>query len=149
MGSRALLTPRGSPQYLHSSRLSNTNTLSLPLWERCSIPLLDTFQSSIYFCAGYPDLNYLPSTRMKTHLGYRGTEGDSPLPALLLLPIDAAQDTVGLLGCKHTLLAHAQLSIHLYPMSFSVGLPSAYSSPRLHLSLRLPWPRFTTLHLAC
>ncbi|KAK4830883.1 hypothetical protein QYF61_013812 [Mycteria americana] len=35
---------------------------------------------------------------------------------------DAAQDTVGLLGCKRTLLAHVQLSIHQYPQ---VPLPRA------------------------
>ncbi|KAK4818926.1 hypothetical protein QYF61_022103 [Mycteria americana] len=28
---------------------------------------------------------------------------------------DAAQDTVGLLGCEHTLLAHVQLVVHQYP----------------------------------
>ncbi|KAK4806151.1 hypothetical protein QYF61_001078 [Mycteria americana] len=28
---------------------------------------------------------------------------------------DAAQDTVGLLGCEHTLLAHVQLFVHQYP----------------------------------
>jgi len=29
--------------------------------------------------------------------------------------LGAAQDTVGLLGCEHTLSAHAQLFIHQYP----------------------------------
>lgn len=31
---------------------------------------------------------------------------------------DAAQDTVGLLGCEGTLLAHVQLPIHQYPRIF-------------------------------
>ena len=35
--------------------------------------------------------------------------------------LDAAQDTVGFLICKGTLLAHIQLAVHQYPRSFLVG----------------------------
>ncbi|KAK4810863.1 hypothetical protein QYF61_008835 [Mycteria americana] len=47
---------------------------------------------------------------------------------------DAAQDTVGLLGCERTLLAHVQLFIHQYPS--------------LYWNRGLPQPRCRTLHLA-
>ena len=64
-----------------------------------------------------------------------GVEGDSHLP----LPAghhssDAAQDTVGLLGCRHTLLAHVSLFIHQNPQPFFAGLPSRSYSLYLYLS---------------
>ncbi|KAK4808270.1 hypothetical protein QYF61_020751 [Mycteria americana] len=43
-------------------------------------------------------------------------EGQNPLPRPAgHAALDAAQDTVGFLGCKRTLLAHVQLFIHQYP----------------------------------
>ena len=50
-------------------------------------------------------------------------EGQNHLPQ----PADhdsfgAAQDTVGFLGCKGTLLAHVQLAILQYSKAFSAGL---------------------------
>jgi len=46
-------------------------------------------------------------------------EGDNPLPLPAAHPfLNAAQNTVGLSGCKSTLLAHAQLLIHQDPQVF-------------------------------
>jgi len=43
-------------------------------------------------------------------------KGQNPLPRRAGHDsLDAAQDTGGLLGCKHTLLAHVELLIHQYP----------------------------------
>ncbi|KAK4811312.1 LOW QUALITY PROTEIN: hypothetical protein QYF61_024448 [Mycteria americana] len=45
-----------------------------------------------------------------------GVEGQNPLPRPAgHASFDAAQDTVGLLGCERTLPAHVQLFIHQYP----------------------------------
>ncbi|KAK4829553.1 hypothetical protein QYF61_005222 [Mycteria americana] len=45
-----------------------------------------------------------------------GAEGQNHLPPPAgHAAFDAAQDTVGLLGCKHTLSVHVQLFIHQYP----------------------------------
>ena len=55
--------------------------------------------------------------------------------------VDAAQDTVGLSGCKCKLLAHVQFSSSRIPKSFSAGLLSMNSSPSLYMYLGLPWPR--------
>jgi len=41
----------------------------------------------------------------------KAEEDISPL-TLLATPLDAAQDIVGLLRCKHTLRAHVQLFVH-------------------------------------
>jgi len=43
-------------------------------------------------------------------------EGQDPLPRPAgHASLDAAQDTVGLLGCERTLVAHVKLFIHHYP----------------------------------
>jgi len=45
-----------------------------------------------------------------------GAEGQNPLPQPAGYPsLDAAQDVIGFLGCKHTLPAHVELFIHQYP----------------------------------
>jgi len=45
-----------------------------------------------------------------------GVKGQNPLPrAAGHAALDATQDTVGFLGCKHTLPAHVELLIHQYP----------------------------------
>ena len=52
-----------------------------------------------------------------------GVKEQNPLPRPAgHASFDAAQDTVGFLGCKHTLLAHVELLIHQYLKSFSSGL---------------------------
>ena len=48
-----------------------------------------------------------------------GAEGQNHLPEPTgHASLDAAQDTVGLLGCERTLVAHVQLFIHQYPQVF-------------------------------
>jgi len=46
--------------------------------------------------------------------------------------VAAAQDAVGLPGCRLTLLAPVQLFVPQDPKSFSAGLPSVSSSPSLY-----------------
>jgi len=75
--------------------------------------------------------------------------GANPLPAASHPSVDAAQDTVGLLGCKRTLLADVQLFVYTRtPKSFSARLFSVSSSPSLCTYLGLPWSKYNTLHLA-
>ncbi|KAK4824943.1 hypothetical protein QYF61_021631, partial [Mycteria americana] len=52
---------------------------------------------------------------------------------------DAAQDAVGLLGCKHTLLSHVQLFIHQYPQAllFRAALSPFIPQPVLILGVAL------------
>jgi len=73
-------------------------------------------------------------------------ERDNPLPLPADHPsVDAAQNTVGFLGCKSTLLAHAQLFIIRIPI-YMVLLVS--TSPSLYSCLGLPQPKCNTLHFA-
>jgi len=61
----------------------------------------------IFPVSGAPDLD--------TVLQMELLEGKITSLCLLPPPFDAAQDTVGLLGRKHTLLAHVQLFVHWDP----------------------------------
>ncbi|KAK4827388.1 hypothetical protein QYF61_017793 [Mycteria americana] len=81
-----------------------------------------------------------------------GVEGQNHLPRSAgHASFDAAQDTVGLLGCECTLLAHVRFSSISTPKSFSAGLLSITSSPSLcrtlHLAL-LNLTRFTQAHFS-
>jgi len=59
-----------------------------------------------------------------------GVDGQSDLPQPAgHASLGAAQDTVGFLGCKRTLVAHIITS---NPKSFSAGLLSVPSSPSLY-----------------
>jgi len=60
---------------------------------------------------------------------------------------DAAQDTIGLLGCHCTLLAQGQVFIYQDPMSLSTGLFSR-SFPTLYSYLGLFQLRLSVLHSA-
>lgn len=61
-------------------------------------------------------------------------EEKNPVPRLVDHIFDAAQDVIGFLSWEHTLLAHVQFSIHLFPTS-SAGLLSNYSLSSLYLCL--------------
>lgn len=62
---------------------------------------------------------------------------------------DVAQDTIGLLGCKHTFPDHMQFFIHQYlPKANSAGLLSIHSSPNLYWYWGLRWLRCRILDLA-
>jgi len=60
----------------------------------------------------------------------------------------AAQDTVGLPGCKSILLAHVQFFVHQATMSLSTKLLPTNSSSNLYSHLELPQPKHNTLILA-
>jgi len=81
-------------------------------------------------------------------------EGDNPLPLCAGHPsVDAAQDAVDLLSCKHMLLTHAQLFIHkdfnvlpcrIAPKEFfsqSVHILGIVTTKVQHLALGLIEPR--------
>ena len=78
-----------------------------------------------------------------------GAEGQNPLP----LPAghaagDAAQGTVGLLGCQHTLPGHVQLFIHQHPqVLLRTAVLTPFSSQPVFV-LGIAWPMCSTLHLA-
>ncbi|KAK4824839.1 hypothetical protein QYF61_020212 [Mycteria americana] len=78
-----------------------------------------------------------------------GVEGQDHLPQPAgHASFEAAQDTVGFLGCKRTLPARVQLCIHQYLKSFSTGLLSIHSLLSLYLCLGLPQLTRRTLPLA-
>jgi len=83
-------------------------------------PSLDLFQQlCIRPVLGAPGLDTV--LQLRPHKGR--IEGANPLPLPADHPaVDAAQNTVGFLGCKSTLLAHAQLfiiRIPIYMVAFS------------------------------
>lgn len=82
--------------------------------------------------------------QMRPHKG--GLEGDNLLPDSCHPSADTAQDAVGLLGCKPTLLTHIQLFIHQNPKCFSTGLLFMSSCHNVHVAL--PRPKGNTIHLA-
>ncbi|KAK4824005.1 hypothetical protein QYF61_009219 [Mycteria americana] len=73
-------------------------------------------------------------------------EGQNPLPQPAgHAAFDAAQDTVGLVGCERTLLAHVQLFIHQYPQ---VLLHRAALNPFIPQPVWIPGAALTQVHLA-
>ncbi|KAK4814241.1 LOW QUALITY PROTEIN: hypothetical protein QYF61_012737 [Mycteria americana] len=81
----------------------------------------------------------------------RGPPVDSlqQLHVLLVLraPDIVLQDTVGLLGCEHTLLAHVQLFVHQYPQVLFHRATLDHIIPQPVLKPRIA-PTQVTLHLA-
>jgi len=76
-------------------------------------------------------------------------EGSSHLPHPVDHPSsEGTQDTIGLPGCKHSLLAHVKFLLTTTPQSFSVLLLPWNFSPSLYIYLRLPRPKCKTLHFA-
>jgi len=69
----------------------------------------------------------------RTPGGFSPEEAESPPSTCCYSAGDAAQDTVGLLGCERTLVAHVKLFIDQYPKAFFAGLLSIPSSPSLYL----------------
>jgi len=68
-----------------------------------------------------------------------GVKGQNPLPrpAGHTSP-DAAQDTVGFQGCKHTLPAHVELLVHQYPqVLLRAALKSLSAQPVLVFGIAL------------
>lgn len=94
-----------------------STSLSLSLLERCSSPL-SIFMAFLWTCSKSSTsfLSWGPQAWKQyyrwglTQSEQRGTSSPCCHPS-----VDAAQDTVGLLGCKCTLLAHVQLFTHQDP----------------------------------
>ncbi|KAK4832092.1 hypothetical protein QYF61_020707 [Mycteria americana] len=76
-------------------------------------PPLDSFQQvHVLLMLGAPELNAV--LRVGSHES--GVEGENHLPRPAgPASFDAAQDTVGFLGCKHTLPGHVELLINQHP----------------------------------
>ena len=96
---------------------SRPNSLSLSSWESCSSPLT-IFVALLWTCSSSstPPLLWAQCLdavlQMRSHKGKSVREGQSP-PFLCYHPsADAAHVTVGLPGCKYTLLTHVQLFVH-------------------------------------
>lgn len=112
----------GSPRSLLFCRLKSPSSLSLSSQEKCSIPL-STFVAplwtrsekiNILLVLGGPDLDAL----LQVGPQKGKIEGDNPLPYPAgHSSVDAAQDSVGILACKHALLAHFKLFIHQNPQA--------------------------------
>jgi len=79
-----------------------------------------------------------------------GVKGQNPLPCPPVhSSLDVAQDTVGFLGCQHTLMAHVELLILQYlPSPSPQGCSRATLHPAWYLCLGLLRPACRTLHLA-
>ncbi|KAK4816284.1 hypothetical protein QYF61_014582 [Mycteria americana] len=100
-------------------------------------PPLDPLQQlHVFLVLRTPELDAV--LQVESHQS--GVEGQNHFPQPAgHTSLDAAQDTVGLLGCERTLPAHVQLFIHQYPpRSFSAGLLSIPSSPSQYEYRGLP-----------
>jgi len=95
----------------------------------CGPPLDPLQQVHIFPVLRAPELN--GGLQVGSH--QRGAAGQNLLPE----PADyasfgAAQDTIGLLGCKPTLLGHVELRSANIPKSFLAGMLSIHSPPSLY-----------------
>ena len=95
--------------------LEGRSVASLLQAKQAQIPQLffigEAYQSSNHFHGPPLQLLQHPGLEAVLKMELRRAEGDHHLP----IPIragDAAQDAVGLLGCKYTMLAHGQLFFH-------------------------------------
>lgn len=104
-----------------------------PLWELHTFPVLGALDSDTVL-------------QMGLHKGR--IERDSHLPVLAVHPSSrGTQDTLGLSGCKHTLLPHVGgVLIDKKLKSFLTELLSRSSCPSSYTYLRSPQPRCKTLH---
>jgi len=89
-----------------------TGEMLQPSDHLCGPPLDPLQHLHVFPVLGSPELD----TGLQVGSQQSGVEGQNPLsqPAGHAA-LDAAQDTVGLLGCERTLMAHVQLFIHQYP----------------------------------
>ena len=93
----------------------------------CGPPLDPLQKLHIFSVLGAPDLDAVLHTfQMRPHKGK--VEGNNHLHSPAgYSSSDAAQDTIGLLGRKRTLLAHIKFFIYQDPKSFLAGLLSRSS----------------------
>ncbi|KAK4810951.1 hypothetical protein QYF61_013359 [Mycteria americana] len=78
----------------------------------CGPPLDPLQQACVFLVLGTPELDAV--LQVGSHQSRVGGQNHLPRPAGHA-SFDAAQDTIGFLGCEYTLLAHVQLFIHQYP----------------------------------
>ena len=104
-----------SPWSLLVSKLNKPSSLSLSSQERCSSPLIilvallwTCYKSSTSFLCWGPQVWTQCCRWDLTREGKSRWGQSSPC---YHPPVGAAQDTVGILGCKSTLSVHVQLSI--------------------------------------
>ena len=138
-----------SAQNLLFSKLNNPSSLSLSSQERCSIPLLTFvallwthFNSSMSFLCWV-----LQSCTQDSRWGLSRAERENHQPWPAGHPsFDAARDTVGLLGCKHTLPGRVELLInqHSHFLLLSTALNPFSAKPVFVLGITQPMCR--TLH---
>jgi len=95
----------------------------------CGPPLDLLQQLHLLLVLRAPDLD--AGLQVKFHQGSADGQNHLPRPAGHAA-FDAAQDTTGLLGCKHPLLAIVKLFVIRTLKSFSSGLLLISSSPSLY-----------------
>ena len=99
-------------------------------------PSLDALQQlHVFLGLGTPELDAV----LQVGCQESGVEGQDPLPQPAgHASFDAAQDTVGFLGCERTSPAHVQLFIHRYPPILLRRAALNPSIPQPVLTLGLP-----------
>ncbi|XP_048796179.1 uncharacterized protein LOC125691181 isoform X2 [Lagopus muta] len=137
------------PSFLHAEQTQLTQPFSiaemLQAPHHLAGPPLDSSQElPVCFVLGSPELDAVLQVRPQQ--GRAEGEDRLPRPAGHAL-CNAAQDAIGPLGHKGTLLAHGNLSSTRTPRSLSAELPSSTSSPILYCCMPLFLPRCKTLHL--
>ncbi|KAK4826403.1 hypothetical protein QYF61_008690 [Mycteria americana] len=150
------------PKSAERARQEDDN-LQIILKERCSIPLI-IFMALLWTRSqqvhAFPVLR-TPELDAVLQVGshQRRVQGQNHLPRPAgHTSFDAAQDTVGLLGCEYTLPAHVQLFIHPYPKAtLKPFIPQPVLIPgvvlthgrTLHMALlnlmRFTWAHFSSL----
>jgi len=155
-----------SPQSLLFSNLNKPNSLNLFVGEMLQPsnhlhpsygPAPTALNPSWIDLLGVADLGTV--LQMEPHKGRAETYNHLPRPAYLPF-YDAAQDTVGLPGCRSTLLAHVQLFVHQNLQVFliraalneffsqSVDISRIAPTQVEHLALGLVEPHLSTAPLS-
>lgn len=96
--------------------LNNSSCCSLFPQQKCTSPLTNTSSSGSSLIAPRLSSSGSPGTEFNTPgEDLMRAEAENPVPHPAgLASFDAAQDKVGFLGCKYTLLAYIQFLIHQY-----------------------------------
>ncbi|KAK4818851.1 LOW QUALITY PROTEIN: hypothetical protein QYF61_020070 [Mycteria americana] len=100
----------------------------------CGPPLDPLQQLHVLLVLRAPELDAV--LQVRSHQSRVEGQNHLPRPAGHA-SFDAAQDTVGLLGCERTLLAHVQLFVHQYPQVLFRRAALAHIIPQPVLKLRI------------
>ncbi|KAK4821202.1 hypothetical protein QYF61_015770 [Mycteria americana] len=105
------------------------------------VPPLDLLQQlHVLLVLRAPELDVV--LQVRSHQSRAEWQNHLPRPAGHA-SVDAAQDTVGLLGCERTLLAHVQLFIHQYPQGLFRRAALNHIIPQPVLKLRIALTQFS------